>query len=188
MKLRKNIRLKHYDYSTNGYYFVTIHCSYVAAKRQLCLNYNKTIENHLQSLSEYKGVKLDYYKIMPTHIHIILILEGTDKSLPQLIQYFKSKSTLDIKNNGFNEKRFWQPNYYEHIIRNENALTIIRGYIDNNAYKEKIDVKQFYNVAAERSSAKACNCKNDSKAIALQLQEQKLQEQKVQKSNIKYKL
>ena len=36
--------------------FVTIHCSYVAAKRQLCLNYNKTIENHLQSLSEYKGV------------------------------------------------------------------------------------------------------------------------------------
>ena len=79
---------------------------------------------------------------------------------------------------GLMKKDFGNQITYEHIIRNENALTIIRGYIDNNAYKEKIDVKQFYNVAAERSSAKACNCGNDSKAIALQLQEQKLQEQK----------
>jgi len=36
-------------------------------------------------------------------------------------------------------KRLWQPNYYEHIIRNESALNKIREYIMNNPDKEKYD-------------------------------------------------
>jgi len=34
-------------------------------------------------------------------------------------------------------KGIWQPNYYEHIIRNEKALLKIREYIENNPLVEK---------------------------------------------------
>jgi len=55
------------------------------------------------------------------------------------IQEFKSKTTLEIKKNGFVGKRFWQPNYYEHIIRNEEALTKTREYIENNPMAETLN-------------------------------------------------
>jgi len=39
-----------------------------------------------------------------------------------------------VKNNGWKpfNKRVWQRNYYEHIIRNEKSLNEIRRYIKNN--------------------------------------------------------
>jgi hypothetical protein len=66
---RKNIRLKFYDYKLNGYYFVTICCSYVAAERQLCIKYRDIIEKHLKGLEKNECVRLDFYIIMPDHIH-----------------------------------------------------------------------------------------------------------------------
>jgi len=158
-RLRKNARLKHYDYSSNGYYFVTICCSYVAAERQLCLKYKEIIEKHLQNLEKHEGVKVDYYVLMPDHIHFILILDypagkngvinavkGKAGALPlhYYVQQFKSKTTLEIKKNGFLDKKFWQPNYYEHIIRNEKALAKIREYIQNNPKKEILKFENFY--------------------------------------------
>ena len=139
MKYRKQIRLKNYDYSTNGYYYITIRCSYVAAERQLCNKYNLIIQKHLINLEKYQGVKLDYYKLMPEHLHLIFVLEEAKLTLCRYIQDFKSKTTLEIKKNGFIGKRFWQPNYYEHIIRSEKALDKIRKYIEYNPDVEKPD-------------------------------------------------
>jgi putative transposase len=62
--------------------------------------------------------------------------------LHRYIQDFKSKTTLEIKKKGFIGKRFWQPNYYEHVIRNEKALYKIREYIKYNAEKDKIDLSE----------------------------------------------
>ena len=141
MKFRKNIRLKNYDYNTNGYYFVTICCS---GRAKLCLNFKDIIEKHLKNLERYEGVKLDYYKLVSNHLHFILILDyplGKADALPlhHYIQDFKSKTTLEIKKNGFVNERFWQPNYYEHIIRNEKALDKIRKYVEYNSIVEKLD-------------------------------------------------
>ncbi|MBI4656869.1 MAG: transposase [Elusimicrobia bacterium] len=136
MEYRKNIRLKNYNYRANGYYFVTICCS---CRAQFCPKYSEIIENHLRNFNKYAGVRLDYYKLMPNHLHFILILEEAKLALCRYIQNFKSKTTLEIKKNGFIGKRFWQPNYYEHIIKNENALYKIREYIQNNPFAEKLD-------------------------------------------------
>jgi ATP-dependent Clp protease ATP-binding subunit ClpA len=38
---------------------------------------------------------------------------------------------MNAKKQGFLGKRFWQPNYYEHVIRNEAALQKIQEYIEN---------------------------------------------------------
>ncbi|MDD5686357.1 MAG: transposase [Elusimicrobia bacterium] len=144
---RKNIRLKDYDYKTEGCYFIT-----------LCTNYNKPyLENsqikkvvvvELARLNNLRGVKLDYYTLMPNHIHLIVILQDCKYTLGEVMRKFKSKTTVFVKkyaNQGWQlQKRLWQPNYYEHIIRNEKALAKIREYIRNNPLADNIKFEQFY--------------------------------------------
>ncbi|WP_457551991.1 transposase [Desulfobacula sp.] len=62
----------------------------------------------------------------------------TGAGLPQIIQSFKRHTTIEyikmVKQNilpVFN-KRIWQRNYWEHIIRNENEFIRISEYIRNN--------------------------------------------------------
>ena len=62
-----------------------------------------------------------------------------------VIGTFKSKTTNQyikmVKNNTlppFN-KRIWQRNYYEHIIRDENDYTRIAEYIVNNPLSWELD-------------------------------------------------
>lgn len=92
MKWRKNIRLKDYDYSTNGYYFVTICCS---GRAKLCLKYKDIIEKHLSFLERNQGVKLDYYNFTSNHLHLILIL-SVDHDLSA-----RSKATALPLHSGF---------------------------------------------------------------------------------------
>jgi len=92
-KNRHSIRLKNYDYSKSGLYFVTIctenrECLFgeiVGARRDspetiecdrpdlMILNqYGKIIENVWKSLPDHHSVELDEFQIMPDHIHFIL--------------------------------------------------------------------------------------------------------------------
>ena len=69
--------------------------------------------------------------------HIGPPLRGIE-SLSTIIQWFKTMTTNEyirgVKSDifpGFN-KRIWQRDYYEHVIRDENDLNNIREYIINN--------------------------------------------------------
>lgn len=66
-------------------------------------------------------------------------------TLGRVIQAYKSITTHRYIR-GVNEnhwpsfnKRLWQRNYYEHVIRNENDLMKIREYIDDNPAQWEID-------------------------------------------------
>jgi REP element-mobilizing transposase RayT len=134
---RKNIRLKGYDYSSDGYYFVTI-CTH--NKKPIIDKTNKSIEGTLRELPErFSGVSIDYYVIMPSHLHIIFVLQESKIPLWEVIRTFKA---LVSKRTGV--KDFWQRGYYEHVIRNEKALFKIRAYIQNNPLAEKLKFEQFY--------------------------------------------
>ncbi|MDP3024401.1 MAG: transposase [candidate division Zixibacteria bacterium] len=135
MRSIKNIRLKHYDYSQNGYYFVTICSSY---QRPYLEEFSREIRTALDELKGIEGINIDYYSILPLHIHMIIILQESKLGLGEIVRRFKS---LTSKEAGI---RLWQPNYYEHVIRNEKALLKIREYIINNPLKEKIKFSQFY--------------------------------------------
>lgn len=85
-KPRKPNRLKVYNYSLPGYYFITI-C--IANKTNMLGNIvNGTmILNSLGLIVEYwirlipkinKSIELDYYVIMPTHLHAIIIINVGD--------------------------------------------------------------------------------------------------------------
>lgn len=177
---RRSIRLKGFDYSKNGYYFVTI-C--VQNKDKLFWNEFNNIKkgghigppvqeniniglNNIGKMIDYwwyeipkhfKNILCDEFVIMPDHIHGILINTGisnqnfvgvdrrvdpikihNDPKLGKIIQWFKTMSTnnylKEIKNNNWPkfEKRIWQRNFYERIIRNEKEYLAIKQYIKDN--------------------------------------------------------
>ena len=102
------------------------------------------VKEKLFSLAEkYEGVKIDYYCIMPNHIHFVLVKEGAHAGAPlhEMIKWYKTQTTNEytklVKQNILPpfDKHIWQRNYYEHIIRGEEDLYEIRKYIENNPAK-----------------------------------------------------
>jgi REP element-mobilizing transposase RayT len=84
---RRSIRLKEYDYSEEGGYFITI-----CTKERSCLfgnvidcqiqlnNAGKMIETWWQKLSgKYENNQTDEYIIMPNHVHGIIFIVGADQ-------------------------------------------------------------------------------------------------------------
>ena len=128
---RKNPRLKNYDYSTNGVYFITI-CTENKTKilfhiatadgiiKTKLSPIGQIVERFIQTIPG-----IDVYVIMPNHIHII-IMKTSGKPIASDVRSFKG---LTVKNcNGL----ILQRNYYEHIIRDEENYRIKRGYIEDN--------------------------------------------------------
>ncbi len=189
---RKSIRLKGYDYSQTGLYFITI-----CVQNRLCLfgeiidgemklnDAGKMVDHEWMKLPErFKNIHLHEYVVMPNHFHAILEIVGnvvgatlvvaqndgalnpvtvscvdtdviTNIGQPQgiaptdvpteksktigdivgafqsivTVEYIRGVKTMNWK--PFNRK-LWQRNYWEHIIRNENDYQRISKYIINN--------------------------------------------------------
>ena len=77
-------------------------------------------------------------------------LGSTQGSTPTLGEYVKRLKTLttyiyikNVKNNNWPpfDKRLWQRNYYERVIRTEFDLNKIREYIKNNPLFWNQDIK-----------------------------------------------
>jgi len=155
---RHSTRLKEYDYSLAGAYFVTV-CTY-ERKCILAGVYDGTIKlsneglivkSSWENLSDhYPHVRLDAYVIMPNHVHGIIVVDRddipraglrpapTDKEhhgLPEIVRAFNAFSSRRINEfRGLNSVPVWQRSYYEHIIRNDRALDAIRAYIEANPH------------------------------------------------------
>ncbi len=145
---RKNLRLKNWDYSSAGYYFVTI-----CTQNRFPYLKNPDINNILHQTwcelkQKYDNIVLDEFIILPNHIHGIIIIVGADlcvrpqlgstPTLGEMIRWFKTMTT-NYFIHGVNKSgwkpflgRLWQRNYYEHIIRNERSLYDMRRYITHN--------------------------------------------------------
>ncbi len=141
-------RLKEYDYSTPNWYFVTIntkdHQEYFGEIKnsKMCLNeLGKIVEGCWKDITKhYPNTELDYFVIMPNHVHGIIIINSVVETghapslqmqtptLGNMIGSFKSAVTKQIHEHG--EIHFsWQPRFYDRIIRNERELNAIRNYI-----------------------------------------------------------
>ena len=57
------------------------------------------------------------------------------RSIGSIIRGYKIGVTKWCRNNN-HEYIIWQPNYHEHIVRNERELSRIREYIKNNSAKQ----------------------------------------------------
>jgi putative transposase len=156
---RRNIRLRSYDYSWHGAYFVTI-CTH--DKQSLFGNIidNKMSLNPCGEIADsswkdiprhYPEVNNEVFITMPNHVHGIIIIQDLRRvsprltptkwhPLPEIVRAFKSYSSRKI-----NELRHlpglpvWQRGYYEHVIRSEEEFTQIGEYILFNAARWETD-------------------------------------------------
>lgn len=190
-------RMPYWDYSNNGYYFITI-----VTRGRVCnlgeinnetitlSDFGKIVETEWCKSFEIRNeLFLDCHIIMPNHIHAIVVLEknneilnnsndtiGDDdydfvdthgrvylqnhesnnqsfirkpKSISSFIAGFKSavNSKIDDYIDEYNLKipkynrnnHFFQPNYYDHIIRNNSEYQRITKYINNNPFNWEKD-------------------------------------------------
>ena len=157
---RKQIRLKKYDYSLSGYYFLTIctknrqeYFGNIIDNKIVLNKYGEIVEKcWLDIPKHFNNVELDEFVIMPNHVHGIVVIVGARSSRPilgQIIGYFKYQSTEYINdliiwsfvNKGSEDPtptgkhkfiQIFQRSFYEHIIRNKYSLYRIRQYIQDN--------------------------------------------------------
>ena len=153
---RKHPRLKEYDYSTPGAYFITI-----CTQNRKCLlsnivgrglapaeiqytQYGEIAREQLLSLeNRYPNLKIDQYVIMPNHIHAIFILTEAAGASPRptimdVVSAYKSLTTRACKKAHPIEKLF-QTSFYEHVIRGREDYLEIAEYIMNNPKQWEMD-------------------------------------------------
>ncbi|MBE5792717.1 MAG: transposase [Clostridiales bacterium] len=156
MPKRKHPRLKSFDYSTPGAYFVTI-----CTQNKRCLLSSivgrglAPAENHLTEYGKiameqlfllekrYDFLKIDQYVIMPNHVHVIFILSQTAGASPRptmtdIVCAYKSLTTRECKKVKPIDKLF-QTSFYEHVVRGQEDYDEIAEYIVNNPKKWELD-------------------------------------------------
>ena len=149
---RKPNRLKEYNYSWPGTYFIT-----VCTKKHKCIlsrivgasivgasiarpptvllsAYGKIVDEAIRSIPlHYPTITIEHYVVMPNHIHLLLQINADEYGRPMVaptistvIQQMKGYVTKKI---GFS---IWQKLFHDHIIRGEKDYVKIRDYIENN--------------------------------------------------------
>jgi len=155
---RRSIRLKGYDYSSNGAYYVTIvaqgreHFFGKIVNKEMILNDagQMVIKWWGELPNKFPHVELSAMMVMPNHFHGIVFIVGADlrvrpdnavperPPLSQIIQWFKTMTTNEyirgVKQFGWKsfKGKLWQRDYYEHIIRDEKDLQQKTDYILDN--------------------------------------------------------
>ena len=133
--VRKNPRLKNFDYTSCHYYFVTI-CTYqkkaVFGSTAKLSPIGEMAAECLQDIPRhFPGVTVDKWVVMPNHIHAIIILPGDDTNLSTVIGQYKSAVTKRVR--GFcTEGTLWQVSFHDHVIRNQQDYERIWLYIEGN--------------------------------------------------------
>ena len=158
LRKRKTNRLREYDYSQNGAYFITIcvqnrHeilCKIVgegsalprnrtnARPETILTSLGNIVDEYIRMIPEkYPNVQIDTYVIMPDHVHMVLVINhGRADPAPtigNIMGWFKYATTKQIAHcwNTF-DNHFWQRSYHDHVIRNDNEYYAICQYIDEN--------------------------------------------------------
>lgn len=147
---RKPNRLKNYDYSQNGIYFITI-CTNnrkpvlsqifvgagIARPHALQLtNIGLVAEKGIKGIEKHhENMFIDHYVIMPNHVHLLLRIErpgGRAMLAPTVSRIVQQLKGYVSKQSG---KKVWQKSFYDHVIRDEQDYFTKWQYIDENPLK-----------------------------------------------------
>lgn len=136
------MRLREFDYSLPGAYFLTvctksrrqilstIHegCTILSAVGRIC-------ETQLLLLEERYPIKIERHVIMPNHVHMLLSLYRAEQSpAPTISDVLCSSVTTKLVNTEMHTPGnvVWQRSFYDHVVRNEDDFRDVWQYIDNN--------------------------------------------------------
>ncbi len=161
-KRRRSVRLRGFDYSQPGSYFITI-CTAgkkrilgtVQDRKMILSRAGKVVRDAWFDLPRrFPSVGLGEFVVMPNHVHAVVGLaqpihpaaKGAPSSAPttgkagfahprlgDVIRVFKSLSAIEVNRVlGHSGEALWQRSYHEHIIRHGKDYDQIRKYIADN--------------------------------------------------------
>ena len=153
---RKPLRLKGWDYSSQGMYFLTI-CAkdklplfgrvvgggVLDAPRTVLSPAGELVKTRLTSItSHYPHITLDKYVIMPNHLHLLVRLTGlpggpsgtpaptgANAAIPAFVSTLKRLIGRDWG------APLFQRGYHDHIVRTEPDFLRLWTYLDDNPAK-----------------------------------------------------
>ena len=156
---RKSTRLKDFDYSSAGSYFITI-CtenrrkilSQIVGvdvpgdpKNVKLFSYGIVADKYIKQMNEfYENITVDQYVIMPNHIHLLLFVrnDGSPRTstptkqtskIPHFVSTFKRFCNKEYG------KNIWQRGFNDHIIRNGQDYDEHVKYIHENPMRWQYD-------------------------------------------------
>ncbi|MBY0487788.1 MAG: transposase [Flavobacteriaceae bacterium] len=154
-------RLKNWDYSNRGVYYITIctanrECFFgtVTNDEMIYSEIGQIVEKEWIKTLEIRpdmNLELGEFVVMPNHFHGVLFIGNNEynsindhneninefgpqsKNLSSIIRGFKSAVTVQAKR--INPDFGWQARFYDHIIRNPQSYDVISKYIIDNPKK-----------------------------------------------------
>ncbi|MBI4296163.1 MAG: transposase [Chloroflexi bacterium] len=151
---RHSFRLKGYDYSQTGAYFITACTKARIPYFDMYSELRNIVQAEWQSLPErFPNIATDAFVVMPNHVHAIVTLRarptiaGTRPALTlgAVVGAYKSlcvnrwlRHIRQIASN--TTGAIWQRSYYERIVRNEEELNLVMEYILLNPLKWSFDI------------------------------------------------
>ena len=156
---RKVNRLKDWDYSEKGCYFITIcvkdrkcilsticvGCGVLDAPVVELTKYGHIVDEQIKTMNEiYKNINVQHYVIMPNHIHLLIRIRDDGRSgtpaptkgnavVARFVSTFKRFCNKEYGDN------IWQRGYYDHVIRDQRDYDDIYRYIENNPTQWELD-------------------------------------------------
>jgi REP element-mobilizing transposase RayT len=152
---RKRLRLRGFDYGSDGLYLVTV-CTHgrrcllgsVHGETMIVNTLGELVERQLIDLPiRMDAVAVDSYVVMPNHVHAIVGLSSRARQasplrLGHVVAAFKSGSAREI--NRARARPYvpvWQRGYHDHVIRNDSDLERVREYIGTNPIRWALDAE-----------------------------------------------
>lgn len=180
-KERKLNRLKEYNYSKCGYYFITMctkngveYFGKIDNEKMVLNQYGKIAQEYWSKIPNIYDdkVEIDEFIIMPNHVHGILIIQENGEKrteqcsvptykanaragyglLSEVIKSFKNAVTKKIHQELHADNFQWQRSFYDHVVRNEESLYQIRSYIANNPLKWELEKNNIENFLSDLCS------------------------------------
>ncbi len=140
LRRRKRLRWRGFDYRSSGAYFVTL----VTFRRERLLSRvvrgqvmltpaGRLVLGCWREIPQHcPGVALDWFVIMPDHVHGILVLADPVLTLGQVVNLFKGAATTAIRAAGDRIGSVWQRGFHDRVIRDVAEWHSIRRYIRDN--------------------------------------------------------
>ena len=156
---RKKNRLKNFNYNSCGAYFLIIctsdrknyfwdsHHDITDNTQDTPLSYFGNLLNEaiLNIPIIYPSLSVEYYVIMPDHVHLLVMIHadeyGNPLPSPTISRVVKQLKASTSKQIGFS---IWQKSFYDHIIRNQQDYEDHIKYIFENPIRKNHDPKAYY--------------------------------------------
>lgn len=128
-------RLKDFPYRGCYRYFITIR-SHSFERHFVNAHVVAKATEILKSTADREGFSVWAYCFMPDHAHLLVEGKYTNADMNHFVALFKQRSGYWFKS--IYSTKLWASNYYEHVLRNDEATMTVARYIVQNPVRKGI--------------------------------------------------